>query len=212
MLISDVVPWRLQLAEQLGGLPVNLKEQSLDEGLRYHGLKEVDVAFDTSGKGCSSPGQPANSGQAWALVCIGHGEDLNLTVSPDLIATERAVLGSEYFRFDELPANLERMSAHGDYLRQIITHRFWCQRNSARLSSYFSQGKQARWSSNNEYRSHQDRFDRCRRLGLCSMPVFLRLDLTLIFALLLGEPKRKNAPASGAVWYTLLSGYSGDAR
>ena len=58
------------------------------------------------------------------LVCIGHGEGLSLSVSPDLIATERAILGSEYFCFNELPANVERLQNHLPYLRQIITHRF----------------------------------------------------------------------------------------
>ena len=53
VLISDVVPWRLQLAEKLGGLPVNLKERSLQEGMQLHGLQALDAAFDTSGKGAA---------------------------------------------------------------------------------------------------------------------------------------------------------------
>ncbi len=124
VLISDVVPWRLQLAEKLGGLPVNLKERSLQEGMQLHGLQALDAAFDTSGKGAARQAALQILGKRGVLVCIGHGEGLNLTVSPDLIATERAVLGSEYFRFDEFPANLERLRLHGDYLGQIITHRF----------------------------------------------------------------------------------------
>ncbi|MEO8392237.1 MAG: zinc-binding dehydrogenase [Chloroflexota bacterium] len=108
----------------MGGLPVNLKEQSFEEGLRSHGFQEVDAAFDTSGKGAARQTCLQILGKRGVLICIGHGETLNLNVSPDLIATERAVLGSEYFRFDELPANLELLRAHGAYLRQIITHRF----------------------------------------------------------------------------------------
>lgn len=124
VLISDVVPWRLQLAEKLGGLPVNLKEMSLKDGMQHHGLQEVDAAFDTSGKGAARQAALQILGKRGVLVCIGHGEGLELKVSPDLIATERSILGSEYFRFDEFPANLERLRAHQNYLSQIITHRF----------------------------------------------------------------------------------------
>lgn len=124
VLISDMIPWRLQLAERLGGLPVNLREMTLEAGARRHGIETFDAAFDTSGKGSARQSSLQLLGKRGVQVCIGHGEGLSLTVSPDLIATERAVLGSEYFRFNELQANLELLREHGDYLRQIITHRF----------------------------------------------------------------------------------------
>jgi threonine 3-dehydrogenase len=57
-------------------------------------------------------------------VCVGHGGGLHLDVSSQLIAPERAVLGSEYFRYDELAANLRRLRENQSYLGQIITHRF----------------------------------------------------------------------------------------
>jgi len=58
------------------------------------------------------------------LVCVGHGEGLMLNVSPDLIAPERAVIGSEYFCNSELAKNLERLRSNRDYLGQIVTHRY----------------------------------------------------------------------------------------
>jgi threonine 3-dehydrogenase len=58
------------------------------------------------------------------LVCVGHGETLELVVSDDLIAPERAVLGSEYFRYHEMPQNLELLSANRDLLARVITHRY----------------------------------------------------------------------------------------
>ena len=58
------------------------------------------------------------------LVCVGHGEDLLLNISPDLIATERAVIGSEYFCYNEFPKNMEYLRNNRDYLAQIITHRY----------------------------------------------------------------------------------------
>ena len=61
--------------------------------------------------------------QRGVLICIGHGQGLNLETSPDLIGPERAVLGSEYFCYNELPDNLAYLRSHRDYLMQIITHR-----------------------------------------------------------------------------------------
>jgi threonine dehydrogenase-like Zn-dependent dehydrogenase len=122
--ITDVMPWRLALAEKLGGLPINLRAGSLSDGLRPHGLTRVDVAFDTSGKQAAREACVQALDKCGALVCIGHGEGVSLNVSADLISTERAVLGSEYFCFDELPANLSLLQQHHAYLNQIITHRF----------------------------------------------------------------------------------------
>ena len=49
---------------------------------------------------------------------------MSLDVSRDLIAPERAVLGSEYFCYDELRSNLEILRDDLPYLGQIITRRF----------------------------------------------------------------------------------------
>ena len=113
--ITDTIPYRLALAETLGGIPLRLGDQS---------IPTVDAAIDTSGKEAARRSAVDALGKRGVLVCVGHGQGLTLDVSPDLIATERAVLGSEYFRYDELPANLERLRAHQEYLAPIITHRY----------------------------------------------------------------------------------------
>lgn len=122
--IADFVPWRLRLAESLGALPIDLNLHMLPDGLRRHGLEAVDMAMDTSGKQAARQACLGVLAKRGVLVCIGHGEGLSLSVSPDLIAAERAVLGSEYFRFDELPANLAILRTQREYLSQIITHRY----------------------------------------------------------------------------------------
>jgi len=122
--ITDYLPYRLQLAERLGGLPIDLRSSDLANGLRGHGLPRVDAAFDTTGKQEARRHALDALSHRGALVCIGHGEGLALEVSRDLIAPERAVLGSEYFRFDEFPANLALLRENRGYLAQIITHRF----------------------------------------------------------------------------------------
>ncbi len=86
VVINDLSPMRLQLAETLGGLPVDLNRQSLAQGMQDHGLPEVDLAMDTSGKGAARQACVAALAKHGVLVCIGHGEGLSLTVSPDLIA------------------------------------------------------------------------------------------------------------------------------
>ena len=111
---TDSIPYRLALAESLGGVPLSLTAS----------LPTADIAIDTSGKEAARRSALSALDKRGVLVCVGHGQGLTLDVSPDLIATERAILGSEYFQFDELPANLTLLRAHRDYLAPIITHRF----------------------------------------------------------------------------------------
>ncbi len=121
--ISDYVPYRLQLAERMGGLPIDLRASDLASGLRGHRIPRADAAFDTTGKQKARQQALDTLDNRGVLVCIGHGEGLALEVSRDLIAPERAVLGSEYFRFDEFTVNLALLREHRAYLAQIITHR-----------------------------------------------------------------------------------------
>jgi len=124
VLISDVSDSRLKLAERLGGMPISLKERTLQDGVHRYGLNAVDLAVDTSGKRSARQECISVLEKRGVLVCVGHGEDLHLNVSPDLIATERAVLGSEYFAYREFDHNLELLRLHLPYLRQIITHTY----------------------------------------------------------------------------------------
>ncbi len=121
--ITDVSPYRLRLAEQLGGIPVNVALTDLKTGLSDYGLTSVDCAIDTSGKGAARQMAMEVVGKRGGLVCVGHGEGLTLEVSRDLIAPEHTVIGSEYFRYNELAHNLELFHAYRGYLSQIITHR-----------------------------------------------------------------------------------------
>ena len=123
VVISDVIPYRLKLAAQMGGLPVNVAEASLEAGMKKYGIDRVDAAFDTSGVGDARRAALDSLSKRGVLICIGHGQGLDLSISPDLISPERAVLGSEYFCYDELTYNLEKLRNHKDYITQIITHR-----------------------------------------------------------------------------------------
>lgn len=139
--ITDVVPYRLRLAEQLGGLPINVVETSLEQGLKSHRLPQVDMAVDTTGKGAARQVTLDALAQRGSLICVGHGEGITLKISPDIIAPERSVVGSEYFRYNELPANLERLRLHKNYLNQIITHRFGVEEIQKAFEVFFFPGE-----------------------------------------------------------------------
>ncbi len=124
ILVTDVIPYRLELAERLGGLPVNVAKTTLNAGIKSRDLVSVDMAVDTSGKQAARQEAVDSLGQRGSLICVGHGEGIALKISPDIISPERSIVGSEYFRYDELPANLRRLQQHRAYLNQIITHRF----------------------------------------------------------------------------------------
>lgn len=122
--VTDVAPYRLKLCEALGAVPILLGTDEVAGVLRDHGLDAVDAAFDAAGKADARRTGLDVLGRRGVLVCVGHGQGFEIKVSPDLIAPERGILGSEYFRYDELAPNLDLLRANRDRLRRIITHRF----------------------------------------------------------------------------------------
>lgn len=102
-------------------------------------------------------------GKRGVLVCIGHGKGLSLTVSPDLIANERTVMGSEYFRYDELATNVDLLREHRDRITPIVTHRF-AVTDLAEGFDLFMSGERANRSSRHD-RPPSGRGDRCRLVG-----------------------------------------------
>ncbi len=115
--ISDISRWRLDFAASLGGIPVNAAEPAAAH------LPEIDAAVDSTGKQLARQAAMSVLGKRGVLTCVGHGEGLTLSVTEDLIATERTVMGSEYFRYDEMTANLAILQQHREELVKIITHR-----------------------------------------------------------------------------------------
>jgi len=122
--VMDYVQYRLDLAEKMGAIPVQLTSCKVKDAILQAGLSGVDISIDTSGKTAGRHTALDALNQRGVLVCVGHGQELNLQVSSDLIATERAVLGSEYFQYSELQENHSLIKGNLAYLSQIITHRF----------------------------------------------------------------------------------------
>jgi threonine dehydrogenase-like Zn-dependent dehydrogenase len=117
--ISDISQWRREYATRLGGTAFDPADPA-----QVNALPPSDIAFDSTGKQVARQVALGALGKRGALICVGHGESLTLDVSADLIAPERAVLGSEYFPFTDLAANLELLRANRDALRAVITHTF----------------------------------------------------------------------------------------
>jgi threonine 3-dehydrogenase len=117
--ISDLSPWRLNYAESFGAKAVDASQ-----GDALAEVAPCDVAFDATGRATARRTAMSMLSKRGVLVCLGHGETLELVVSDDLIAPERAVLGSEYFRYDEMPQNLELLRANRDLVARVITHRY----------------------------------------------------------------------------------------
>ncbi len=125
IVISDVVPYRLELAERLGGLPVLSTEMSLAEGLKHHGIDAPDVAIDCAGKAAVRDECMALLAHRGVLVSVAHGEGLAINdLYRDFVFREMTLIGSEYFAFHELEDNWKLLQANRAYLNQIITHRF----------------------------------------------------------------------------------------
>jgi threonine 3-dehydrogenase len=131
--ISDISPWRLDFAESFGAIPVNASDES---ALRAIG--RPDIAFDASGKEVARRAALDILGQRGALVCVGHGEGVSLAVSDDLIAPEHAVLGSEYFRYNELAGNLELLLNNQDVISRVVTHTFPIEELDAAFAAFLS--------------------------------------------------------------------------
>jgi len=141
VLVSDVIPYRLELAERLGGLPVNVSDTALNAGIKSRDLVSVDMAVDTSGKQIARQEAVDSLAHRGSLICVGHGEGIALKISSDIITPERSIVGSEYFRYDELPANLRRLRQHRAYLSQIITHRLGVDEIQRAFEAFFFGGE-----------------------------------------------------------------------
>ena len=124
VVISDVSPYRLAMAEALGGLPVNVSEVTLAEGLKKHRLDAPDVAIDAAGRADVRDECLSLLAHRGVLVSVAHGGGLAINnLYRDFVFREMTLIGSEYFAYRELAGNYELLKSHREYIGQIITHR-----------------------------------------------------------------------------------------
>jgi threonine dehydrogenase-like Zn-dependent dehydrogenase len=124
VVLSDVVPYRLKLAEQMGGLPILATEMSLSHGLRRHGLPSPDVVIDSAGQERVRDECMALLAHRGVMVSVAHGGGVSInSLYGDFVARELTLIGSEYFAYNELAGNLELLVDNRAYMNRIITHR-----------------------------------------------------------------------------------------
>ena len=124
VVISDVVPYRLALAEKLGGLPILTSEKTLAEGLKGHGISAPDVVIDAAGRENVRDECMALLAHRGVMVSVAHGGGLTIpNLYGDFTAREMTLTASEYFAYNELAENFELLKANRSYLGQIVTHR-----------------------------------------------------------------------------------------
>lgn len=123
VVISDVVPYRLKLAEKLGGLPVLTTEMSLAEGLKRYGVDEPDVSIDAAGREDVRDECMSLLAHRGVMVSVAHGGGLTIkSLYGDFVFREMTLIGSEYFAYHELEENYRLLQANREYLGQVITH------------------------------------------------------------------------------------------
>ena len=108
----------------MGGLPIDLSQKNLQEGLNYYGIKNPDVAIDATGKTIARKNSLDLLAKRGVLVLVGNGEGLEFEQYPDMGSKERSILGSEYFSYNELEGNHQLLKNNQEYLSQIITHKY----------------------------------------------------------------------------------------
>ena len=125
VILSDVVPYRLALADKMGGLPIDARETSLADGLRRYGVDKPDIVIDAAGQEKVRDECFALLAHRGALVSVAHGGGVSIkSLYGDFVARELCLVSSEYFSYNELPGNLALLRDNLAYMRQIITHRF----------------------------------------------------------------------------------------
>lgn len=141
VLVTDVDQGRLARAAELGALTCAPDAEDMRSAAGAAGLDGLDAAIDSTGRTeARRTLLDSLTVRRGVLVCVGHGEDLLLDVSADLIAPQRAVLGSEYFPYADLTANLALLQDNRDKLASLISHRFDISRLEEALATFFGGG------------------------------------------------------------------------
>lgn len=122
--ISDIVPYRLEMAERLGGLPILTTDTTLESGLKAHGIDQLDVAIDAAGREEVRDECMALLAHRGVMVAVAHGGGLTIkSLYGDFTFREMTLIGSEYFAYHELEENYRLLKENREYLGQIVTHR-----------------------------------------------------------------------------------------
>jgi threonine 3-dehydrogenase len=121
----DLSPYRLSLASRLGAVPVDAWSVPPVDVVRDLVPDGFDIVIEAAGRASTQRMAIEMSGPSGVVVIVAHSEEtLEIQTSPDLIAIERTILGSEYFPPGEFADVHEAVRIGRLDPAPVLTHRF----------------------------------------------------------------------------------------
>jgi threonine 3-dehydrogenase len=118
--VSDLSPWRRDLAGRLGGIAVDAADEA-----SVRALAPVDLSFDSTGKKVARQLAIDVLGQRGVFMVVGGQEGFSFDdVGEELLPRELSILGSEYFDYREFEANLNYLRENRAVIEKLVTHTF----------------------------------------------------------------------------------------
>jgi propanol-preferring alcohol dehydrogenase len=123
--VVDVIPFRLAMAEEFGALTINASTANPVAVARAHFDGGPDLVIEATGNTRAQRQAIDMAAADGRVVVVGHSsQTLELRTSPDLIAQEKTLIGSEYFGVSEFAENLALVRTGRVEPLKVITHRF----------------------------------------------------------------------------------------
>jgi propanol-preferring alcohol dehydrogenase len=129
IIATDIFPYRLKLAENLGATVYNASENDWFIKIKEDEPKGFDIVLETTGKSeiQSTSIKLCNDGGWVVLIGIPSSKILGkmeIVDTKDFILSEKAVTGSEYFLPEEFEENLSMLKKANLNTEKIITHKY----------------------------------------------------------------------------------------
>ncbi|CAN5718625.1 zinc-binding dehydrogenase [soil metagenome] len=139
VLAVDIEPYRLELAERLGATPVDATAGDAVAAALAPRPDGYEVVVEAAGHPATQQQAIDMAAPGGRVAIVAHSrKPLPLDTLAGLIQKERSIVGSEYFRRDELGANQELMLQGRLDPRPAMTHTFGLDDMQAACDAFFS--------------------------------------------------------------------------
>lgn len=123
--ISDKFPWRLKLAEKMGGIPINCDEEDQAEAvLKATGGKGVDVAIEAAWADHSVQEAAAMARLGGRMVIVGISEDDRIELNHSVVRRKGLTIRMARRMKHTYPRAIELVKSGAVDMTDIISHRF----------------------------------------------------------------------------------------
>lgn len=121
----DVAPYRLDLADRLGAVPVDAREGDATAAVLKESPGGCDLVIEAAGLTQTQRQAIALSAAGGSVVFVAHNRDpLPVHTLTDLIAKERTLLGSEYFPIGDFSEAYALLTSGALDAESVVTHRY----------------------------------------------------------------------------------------